>query len=238
MLKKIAVKGFTLIELMIVVAIIGLLAALAIPNFIKFQAKARQSEAKSNLKAAYTAQKAYFGDKQTYYDVFSVIGFEPEMNNRYAYFAQTGITDTAGEVRTSAGVTHTTKPSAICLTGPQGDIAISADEQKWTNNADPTYPPPTVGGTQVNTQGYATALSAIGAYPAASCCAQGLCEFASGAIGNIDNDTTLDEWFISSQGSAAGGATAACQVGGASVSGKTGDFAEGEPVNMCNDVNF
>src|SRR5450755_3559137 len=96
-------RGFTLIELMIVVAIIGLLAALAIPNFIKFQAKARQSEAKSNLKAVYTAQKAYYGDKQTYYDVFSVIGFVPEMNNRYAYFAA-AVGDNAGEIRVAAGV--------------------------------------------------------------------------------------------------------------------------------------
>ncbi|RYZ36388.1 MAG: prepilin-type N-terminal cleavage/methylation domain-containing protein [Myxococcaceae bacterium] len=52
--------GFTLIELMIVVAIIGILAAIAIPNFIRFQAKSKQSEAKTNLKAIFTAQKAYF----------------------------------------------------------------------------------------------------------------------------------------------------------------------------------
>ncbi len=49
-------KGFTLIELMIVVAIIGILAAIAIPNFLKFQAKSKQSEAKSNLGAIFTGR--------------------------------------------------------------------------------------------------------------------------------------------------------------------------------------
>src|SRR3712207_9241843 len=47
-------RGFTLIELMIVVAIIGILAAIAIPNFIRFQARARQSEANTNLKSLFT----------------------------------------------------------------------------------------------------------------------------------------------------------------------------------------
>jgi type IV pilus assembly protein PilA len=64
-LKKIA-KGFTLIELMIVVAIIGILAAIAIPNFVKFQCRSKQSEAKGNLKALYVAQESYRAEFDTY----------------------------------------------------------------------------------------------------------------------------------------------------------------------------
>ncbi len=78
-------RGFTLIELMIVVAIIGILAAIAIPNFIRFQAKSKQSEAKTNLKSVFTSQKSYFGEKDKYGSSFKLIGFSPEAGNRYSY---------------------------------------------------------------------------------------------------------------------------------------------------------
>lgn len=78
-------RGFTLIELMVVVAIIGVLAAIAIPNFLKFQAKSKQSEAKTNLKALWTAEKSYYSEKDRFSDQLAQVGFRPEGGNRYNY---------------------------------------------------------------------------------------------------------------------------------------------------------
>ena len=58
--------GFSLMEVMIVVVIIGILAALAYPNLEKYLKRARQTEAKTNLSAIYTAQKIYFSLHQSY----------------------------------------------------------------------------------------------------------------------------------------------------------------------------
>ncbi len=58
--------GFTLIELMIVVAIIGILAAIAIPNFVRFQLRSKSSEGKTNLAAIRTAEESYFAEYGNY----------------------------------------------------------------------------------------------------------------------------------------------------------------------------
>ena len=82
-------KGFTLIELMIVVAIIGILAAIAIPNFLRFQAKSKQSEAKTNLGGVFVAETAYFSENNKYEDL-AMVSWKPVGKTKYMYTDGTG----------------------------------------------------------------------------------------------------------------------------------------------------
>lgn len=81
-------RGFTLVEILIVVAILGILAAIAIPNFSRFQARSKQAEARTNLKAIHQAQVSYFAEKDTFSANLNHVGFLPERGNRYAYMMQ------------------------------------------------------------------------------------------------------------------------------------------------------
>ncbi len=78
-------RGFTLIELMIVVAIIAFLAMVSIPSFKRFLAKAKRTEAYMNLNALATAEKIYWAEHGTYISDLKAIGWKPEGQVQYTY---------------------------------------------------------------------------------------------------------------------------------------------------------
>ena len=82
-------RGFTLIELMIVIAIIGILAAIAVPQFQSYRIKGFNTQAKSDAKSLYTAAQGYFTDSPN-----AVINSTVDLSS-YGYRTTTGVVPTA-----------------------------------------------------------------------------------------------------------------------------------------------
>ncbi len=201
-------RGFTLVELLIVVAIIGILAAIAVPNFLRFQGRSKQSEAKANLKSLFTAQLAYYNEHSRFETNLSQVGFQIERGNRYAV----GIDITGPSVDRSG-------PNEI---RPAGFTSIEVDTFKFTTTRIPSPPRPPV----LSFSPPAGSPSPPAVPPGGLSGTCPVCEFSAYASGNIDSEPTgIDLWVISSTG---GDCTP--------VDEPALRFARGAPFNGYNDV--
>jgi type IV pilus assembly protein PilA len=202
-------RGFTLIELMIVVAIIGVLASIAIPSFVRFQARARQAEVSTNLKALYTSMRTL--QRKPPVDIHAA-GFAPERGNRYSYHLENDCStyEDRGEQEAEA---H------------NPDTCIGADSFRFGDFPDTFEPVPPSSANWVNADSSMTVNAGIYG-------TQDSWDFIVLAAGNVDHklDDGADTWLISS---ADGEIEAACPASG----GVMQPIASGEPFNSSNDVN-
>lgn len=139
-------QGFTLIELMVVVVIVGILAAFAIPNFLRYRAQAMQAEARSNLAGIFVAETSFFSERKEYGN-FTDVGFAIAEGgtNRYTYRSGLGIGSgmgpNGGNLCGSSSSCDTIQtaspmPGAMTYTGAVGSATTSASGFTATAAAD------------------------------------------------------------------------------------------------------
>ena len=116
-------KGFTLIELMIVIAIIGILAAIAIPNFMNYQCNANQREGQAQLSNLRTALETYYAENNTYTDDFDNMGFEFKGDDLYS------VSITAHDVTSFTAEAEATlrQGESKWIVTQDGDISLDED---------------------------------------------------------------------------------------------------------------
>jgi type IV pilus assembly protein PilA len=114
-------EGFTLIELMIVIAIIGILAAIAIPQFSAYRQRSYNAAAEADLRNAATAQEAYYVDAQHYTATLTGL-----IGSTYGLYTSQGVTlggTLSGTTQYIMTAYHATGSKTYSILGPGGTIS-------------------------------------------------------------------------------------------------------------------
>jgi len=149
-------QGFTLVELMVVVAIIGILTAIAVPNFKKYQAKSKQSEAKIILAALYSVEVSAQADYDSFGTCLADMGYDRPPRGYYgAGFkaavaaANTSITTRGATCTSTEYVTPTT-----FLKASQGALPTASNLFTSTNATASTFTASASGNISSGTTGF------------------------------------------------------------------------------------
>jgi type IV pilus assembly protein PilA len=204
-------RGFTLIELMIVVAIIGILASIAIPSFMRFQARARQSEVNTQLKSLFTSLRT---QQRMPDNNMHGTGFSPDRGNRYSYHLENECS--TYEARDTLDAVSHAK-----------DTCIGADSARFPDFPD-TFEVVQVASPSWDEDGTAHGMgAAAGVYGN-----KDSWDFVAYGSGDVDDQVSdaPDSWLISS---ADGILETVCPES----AGVPQNVAAGEPFNVSNDVN-
>lgn len=179
-------SGFTLVELMVVVAIVGILAAVAVPNYLKYQAKARQSEAKVALAAVYTVEKSFFAEQSTYWPCLSQLGYSPDSNERYYAigFGAAGAAAVVGSTQPAGCNTAVPAGGSLAAIAAIGTPIYCFAASKRAN-----------GGSLIDTT--AIAAASCGGAAAATTTQNTFTAMGQGSISS--NDTKVDTWTINNE---------------------------------------